>query len=263
MVAWLLPSRSRRVRMESARGRGFSKARAAMGGSKFTVYSITVMCYNAKETARGEAPSVKTLIVDYGMGNLHSVQKALGYLGEKSELCGDADKIARAGRIILPGVGAFNDAMAELTRLALMEPLLAAAARGVPILGICLGMQLLFGGSEEGGAPKGLGILPGRITRLNADGLKIPHMGWNAVENRDPVFFAGLPQRFWVYFVHSFCFADIGAPFCAGVAGYGAPFAAAVRRDNVFGAQFHPEKSGDAGLLMLRNFLNFGGGSSC
>ncbi len=206
---------------------------------------------------------MNTVIVDYGMGNLHSVQKALAFLGEGSTLSRDGDEIIHADRIILPGVGAFADAMAELKRLELVKPIQQAASAGVPLLGICLGMQLLFEYSEEGGYHDGIGLFPGGITLMKAPGLKVPHMGWNTVLNRDGVLFANLPNEFSVYFVHSYCYQPTDKPFVAGVTEYGKPFACAVHQNNVFATQFHPEKSGDVGMQILRNFLSCKGVASC
>lgn len=197
----------------------------------------------------------RVVIIDYGMGNLHSVQKAVAALGAQPVLSQCAQEIADAPRLILPGVGAFGDAMAELNRLQLVETIQCAAQRGTPLLGICLGMQLLFAGSEEGGWHDGLGLLPGAITRMHAPGCKVPHMGWNDVENRDEVLFDKLPAQFSVYFVHSFCAQETDTPFVSGVTAYGEPFACAVRHKNVCGTQFHPEKSGANGLQILHNFL--------
>ena len=199
------------------------------------------------------------VIVDYGMGNLHSVQKAFAFLGAQPVLTQDPAQIAQAERLVLPGVGAFGDAMAELERLDLVAPLCTAARRGTPSMGICLGMQLLFENSTEGGSYKGLGLLQGSIEKLPDKGLKIPHMGWNTVENRDPIFFKDLPAAFSVYFVHSFAALDTCQSHVAGVTEYGVPFACAVREKNVFGAQFHPEKSGENGMQILRNFLSYQG----
>ena len=196
-------------------------------------------------------------IVDYGMGNLHSVQKAFAFLGAQPVLTQDAAQIEQAERLVLPGVGAFADAMAELERLRLTDAVRKAADKGTPLLGICLGMQLLFESSAEGGGCPGLGLLEGRIEKLPDKGLKIPHMGWNTVVNQDEVFFAALPEAFSVYFVHSFAALDTGKPYVAGVTEYGVPFACAVRQGNVFGAQFHPENSGEIGMQILRNFLAY------
>lgn len=198
-------------------------------------------------------------IVDYGMGNLHSVQKAFAFLGAQPVLTQDAAQIEQAERLVLPGVGAFADAMEELERLRLTDAIRTAAEKGTPLLGICLGMQLLFESSAEGGGCPGLGLLEGRIEKLPDKGLKIPHMGWNTVVNQDAVFFASLPEAFSVYFVHSFAALDTGKRYVAGVTEYGVPFACAVRQGNVFGAQFHPEKSGENGMQILRNFLAYQG----
>ena len=198
-------------------------------------------------------------IVDYGMGNLHSVQKAFAFLGAQPVLTQDTEQIEQAERLVLPGVGAFADAMEELERLRLTDAIRTAADKGTPLLGICLGMQLLFESSAEGGGCPGLGLLEGRIEKLPDKGLKIPHMGWNTVVNKDAAFFGALPEAFSVYFVHSFAALDAGKPYVAGVTEYGVPFACAVRQGNVFGAQFHPEKSGENGMQILRNFLAYQG----
>ncbi len=198
-------------------------------------------------------------IVDYGMGNLHSVQKAFAFLGARPVLTQDPVQIEQAERLVLPGVGAFADAMAELERLQLTGAIRRAAESGTPLIGICLGMQLLFESSMEGGYCQGLGLLEGRIEKLPDKGLKIPHMGWNTVENRDKIFFKQLPAEFSVYFVHSFAALDTRPPYVAGVTEYGVPFACAVRQKHIFGAQFHPEKSGENGIQILRNFLSYQG----
>lgn len=194
-------------------------------------------------------------IVDYGAGNLRSVQLAFARLGVPAQVTGDAACIAAADGVILPGVGAFADAMNALQRSGLIPTLMDTAASGKPFLGICLGMQALFSGSEEGPGVAGLGLIPGFVRRLPDCGLKIPHMGWNSLtpQKQSPLL-DGLPAEPYVYFVHSFaCRADHTEDVLA-VTDYGVPFHAAVQRDNVMGVQFHPEKSGRVGERMLRNF---------
>lgn len=194
-------------------------------------------------------------IIDYGMGNLRNVQKALEYIGQPACITQDPEEIGRADRVILPGVGAFRDAAAEMRRLGLDAAFCREAEAGKPLLGICLGMQLLFARSEEFGVHEGLGLLDGAITRMNGgDGLKIPHMGWNSVtaQGNSPLM-KGLDGADF-YFVHSYAAMDAQADYVSGICRYGADFAALVSAGNLHGAQFHPEKSGEAGLLLLRNF---------
>ena len=192
-------------------------------------------------------------ILDYGMGNLRSVQKALQYLGADAHIVSDPAEADGASRLVLPGVGAFRDAAERLRASGLDEALLRAARAGKPVLGICLGMQLMFAQSEENGVYEGLGLFPGKITRLEAPGMKIPHMGWNTIVTRAcPLWEAG--EEKCVYFVHSYCAAEISEDWTAAVCEYGMPFSAAVCRGNVMATQFHPEKSGAAGLEMLRRF---------
>ena len=201
-------------------------------------------------------------IIDYGMGNLRSVQKAFQFLGFEAEITDDPTRIAAASHVILPGVGAFRDAMARLQETALDKALLSAAASGKPVLGICLGMQMMFEHSEENGRYDGLGLFPGTITRFEDRGLKIPHMGWNTLVSRDcPLFDQG--EDPCVYFVHSYCMADVSDEWTAATCTYGQTFTAAVCRGNVMATQFHPEKSGEAGLRMLRRFALWKGESPC
>lgn len=192
-------------------------------------------------------------IIDYGMGNLRSVQKAFEFLGFRADITQDPVKIAAADKVVLPGVGAFEDAMIRLRQTGMDKALLEAARAGKPVLGICLGMQMMFEHSEENGIFDGLGLFPGTITRLEDRGLKIPHMGWNTLETRDcPLFDAG--ENPCVYFVHSYCAAEVSDEWTAATCTYGQTFTAAVCRGNVMATQFHPEKSGEAGLKMLRRF---------
>lgn len=195
-------------------------------------------------------------IVDYGAGNLRSVELAFGRLGVHTQVTADPDMLALADGLILPGVGAFSDAMAALGRSGVVPAVLEAVRSGRPLLGICLGMQMLLDGSEEGPGVPGLGLIPGEVRRLPECGLKIPHMGWNSLAPaKSSPLFAGLPERPYVYFVHSYaCRASDPADVLA-VTDYGVPFHAAVQRGNILGFQFHPEKSGDVGQTMLENFV--------
>lgn len=197
-------------------------------------------------------------IIDYGMGNLRSVQKAFEFLGYEAVITDSAEKILSADHVVLPGVGAFRDAMDKLNTTGLTEVVKKVAASGTPLLGICLGMQLMFEHSEENGYYDGLGLFPGTVTHFPASPLKVPHMGWNTLQTRDcPLFDAGTDAC--VYFVHSYCMADISDEFTAAVADYIIPFTAAIARGNVMATQFHPEKSGECGLKMLRRFAEWKG----
>ena len=201
-------------------------------------------------------------IIDYGMGNLRSVQKAFEFLGFEAVITDDPAVIAAADHVVLPGVGAFCDAMARLRETGLDRAVIATAESGKPLLGICLGMQMMFEHSRENGFYDGLGLLPGTITKFEDRGLKIPHMGWNTLETRDcPLFDKGDDPC--VYFVHSYCMAEISDDFTAATCDYGQVFTAAVCRGNVMATQFHPEKSGEAGLKMLRRFAEWKGDAAC
>ncbi|WP_019914376.1 imidazole glycerol phosphate synthase subunit HisH [Paenibacillus sp. HW567] len=196
-------------------------------------------------------------IVDYGMGNLHSVSKAVERLGYKSLVTGDAGEILSADSVILPGVGAFGDAMEHLRSSGLDAVVKKAAASGKPLLGICLGMQLLFSSSEEYGTHEGLNLLPGSVARFEPrEGYKVPHMGWNRLEFLQPQspLFAGLEEGH-VYFVHSFHATVAEESDLLAVTDYGHPVTSIVGRGKVFGMQFHPEKSGELGIKLLGNFL--------
>lgn len=192
-----------------------------------------------------------TLILDYGMGNVRSVQKALEHLGEQATIGTD---IARADWLVIPGVGAFGEAMANLTPY--VDDLRAFARSGQPLLGICLGQQLLFETSEEHGEHKGLGILPGRVRYFPTDaGLKVPMIGWAPLTVEKPKgIFAQTATGTKVYFVHSL-YVDCAPELVTATASYGLTYAAAVQQGNVHAAQFHPEKSSHAGLTMLKEFL--------
>ena len=194
-----------------------------------------------------------TAVVDYGVGNLKRITNAMGYLGLETRITSDERELERANSIILPGVGAFPDAAERLHGLGLDRALLNQAKRK-PVLGICLGMQLLFDAGEEIRNCKGLGLVGGRIERIRTEN-KLPHIGWNSLTFPNPSpLFAGVEEGSCVYFVHSYCaIADDPADVLA-LTEYGAPVTAAVGRGNVYGCQFHPEKSGETGLQILRNF---------
>jgi glutamine amidotransferase len=195
-------------------------------------------------------------VVDYGMGNVRSVLNALEHLGADAELVG-ADGLGSVDKVVLPGVGAFGDAMAELRGRALVEPLREAAADGRPLLGICLGMQLLASTSREHGEHEGLRLIPGTVERIETDPvLRIPHVGWNdMVAERDSELFAGLDEEPTFYYVHSYEVRPDDAEVVTGSAPYGRPLTATIERDNVYGVQFHPEKSQRDGLKLLDNFV--------
>jgi glutamine amidotransferase len=189
-------------------------------------------------------------IADYGMGNRRSVEKALAHVGAESVITTD---VKDASAIILPGVGAFPEAMRHLERTGLGEALIERAAAGVPLLGICLGMQLLFESSTEHEGARGLGILPGTVTRL--DSPRLPHIGWNLVTfEREAALTEGLGDAAAFYHVHSFACRPADPADVVGTSEYGERFVSVVERDNVMAAQFHPEKSSKDGLRMLRNF---------
>ena len=197
-------------------------------------------------------------IVDYGVGNLFSLQSSFAAIGAEAVVTGDATELAAAERIVLPGVGAFGDAAEKLRATGLDKAVLDAANAGKPLLGICLGMQLLLEKSYEFGEHTGLGLIPGAVRPI-ADvipaGYKIPHIGWNALElqGKESPLFRYTKEGDYVYFVHSYHGADCGE-YVSAVTEYGAPLTAAVERGNVYGCQFHPEKSGSVGLNILRAF---------
>jgi len=199
---------------------------------------------------------VTVALVDYGMGNRRSVEKALEHVGARVVRTADRDEVASADAIVLPGVGAFPEAMRRLAALGLIEPLRERAEAGVPVLGICLGMQLLFDRSDEHEGAAGLGLLPGTVTRLEAPGLKIPHIGWNTVTfSRPSPLTDGLGAAAAFYHVHTFACRPREESDVVGRGEYGERFVSIVERGNVMGAQFHPEKSSLDGLALLRNFV--------
>lgn len=196
-------------------------------------------------------------IIDYGAGNLMSVKKALDFIGAESEITADKDKIKNASHVILPGVGSFGDAMASMAERGLVDTVREVALSGKPFLGICLGLQLLFAESDESPAVPGLGVLDGKISLIpKNDGLKVPHMGWNSVEiKQNSGIFKGIPNGSYFYFVHSFYLNGAKADEVAGTTQYGTEIQCAVEKGNLCATQFHPEKSGEIGLMLLKNFL--------
>lgn len=197
-------------------------------------------------------------VIDYGAGNLRSVLHALKHLGvEELRLVKTPDELQGAKQLILPGVGAFGAGMQQLHKQNLVKPLQQAIAAGTPYLGICLGMQFLFEHSDEMGQHEGLGILPGQVTRFPASpDLKIPHMGWNQLDIRQPsILLENISAASYAYFVHSYYCAPANQSDIVATVDYGLPFTAVVQRDNIYGVQFHPEKSQQTGLQILRNFL--------
>lgn len=196
-------------------------------------------------------------VIDYDAGNIKSVEKALAALGEQVAVTRDKGKILSAERVILPGVGAFGDAMEKLHKYRLVEVIREVVDAGTPFLGICLGLQLLFESSEESRGVAGLGILPGKILRLPEDqGLKIPHIGWNSLSYpNNGRLFAGIPEQSYVYFVHSYYLQAAEPEIVTAATEYAATIHASVEKGNVFACQFHPEKSSDVGMKILKNFL--------
>lgn len=195
-------------------------------------------------------------IIDYDAGNIKSVEKAMALLGQQVEITREPDAIRRADKVILPGVGSFGDAMGKIRQYGLDDVIRQVVEDGIPFLGICLGLQLLFERSDEAPGVNGLGILKGEILRIpDAPGLKIPHMGWNSLEfPNEGRLFKGLPEESYVYFVHSYYLKAADAGIVTATTEYGVQIHASVEKDRVFACQFHPEKSGDAGLQILKNF---------
>ncbi len=194
-------------------------------------------------------------LLDYGVGNLHSAAKALDRAGADVRVVPTVDAAAGTAALVVPGVGAYGACLAGLGRAGGAEAVAAWIKGGQPVLGICVGMQLVFEGSEEGPVRDGIGAIAGTVRRLPST-VKVPHIGWNEVQVRPGShLFAGLPEGTRFYFVHSYA-AEAGDPAVAAVCHYGMSFAAAVERDNLFGTQFHPEKSGSGGLALLANFVD-------
>lgn len=196
-------------------------------------------------------------IIDYDAGNIKSVEKAMVLLGQEVEITRDPGVIRNADRVILPGVGSFGDAMGKIRQYGLEKVILQVAEDGTPFLGICLGLQLLFERSDEAPGVSGLGVLKGEILRIpDVPGLKIPHMGWNSLEfPRKGRLFRNLPEEPYVYFVHSYYLKAADAGIVTAATEYGVQIHASVEKGQVFACQFHPEKSGDVGLQILRNFV--------
>jgi glutamine amidotransferase len=205
----------------------------------------------------------KIAVIDYGMGNLRSVEKALQVSGGHALVTSSAAGIKSCSKIVFPGVGAFGDAMAELKRRRLVKPIISAIRDGVPFLGLCLGLQLLFEKSEEASGVKGLGVLKGEVRkfRLSARGLKVPHMGWNEIAYSaeriadSKKIFKDVPNGSYMYFVHSYYVKPRDKNVILTTTGYGIEFVSGVAKDNVYGLQFHPEKSQKAGLKIMENFV--------
>lgn len=197
-------------------------------------------------------------LIDYDAGNIKSVEKALVHLGEQVVLTRDKDVLLQADKVILPGVGAFGDAMHNLKKYDLIPVIHEIVAKKTPFLGICLGLQLLFAGSEESDGVEGLGVLGGSIIKIpEQEGLKVPHMGWNSLQflNRG-VLFQNLPEEPFVYFVHSYYLKAKEESIVTATTEYGTIIHAAVEKDNVFACQFHPEKSSHVGMQILKNFAD-------
>jgi glutamine amidotransferase len=199
-------------------------------------------------------------IVDYGMGNLRSVEKAFEKLGVPTCVTSTPEEVAGANAVVVPGVGAFGDAMHELEKRNLTAVVTDQAARGIPLLGICLGQQVFFEESEESPGIRGLGLLSGKVKRFPKMGLKVPHMGWNSLTIREGSrLFDGIPDGSFFYFVHSYYVEAQASECIAAWCEYGIRFTAAVEKDNIFGVQFHPEKSQKVGLQVLANFARIAG----
>lgn len=198
----------------------------------------------------------KIVIIDYGMGNLRNVQKGFERVGFEAKVTRNKREIESASALVLPGVGAFKDCMANLERFGLIETLLRSIRKGKPYLGICLGLQILFSESEEFGFQKGLDVIKGRVVKFKPDQEhKVPHIGWNAIEKKREVpFFQGIESGDFFYFVHSYYVIPEEPRWVSSVTDYGIPFASSIWKENLFATQFHPEKSQQKGLRILENF---------
>ena len=196
-------------------------------------------------------------IVDYDAGNIKSVEKALQFLGQEPVVTRDKETLLQAEKVIVPGVGAFGDAMGKMHQYGLVEVLREIAAKGTPLLGICLGLQLFFESSEETPGVEGLGLLPGKIVRIpDKEGFKIPHMGWNSIQiNPASRLLKGIEEGAYVYFVHSYYLQAENEADVAATTDYVVNIHAAAEHENIFAKQFHPEKSGEIGLRILKNFI--------
>jgi len=196
-------------------------------------------------------------VIDYGMGNLRSVEKGFLKVGVDAKVVSDPQSVNDADAVVLPGVGAFRDCMRNLDQMKLIEPILKSIRKGKPYLGICLGLQMLFTESEEFGVYKGLDVLKGKVVRFRID-LKVPHMGWNTVRVlRRPPIFDNIDDDSYFYFVHSYYVSPDDDKITAGATDYGITFTSMVWKDNIIATQFHPEKSQEAGLKILKNFGDF------
>jgi len=201
------------------------------------------------------------VVIDYGMGNLHSVRKALEVVGARARISSHAEGILKADKIVFPGVGSFGAAMKELNRRKLVKPIKDVIAGGKPFLGLCLGLQLLFEGSEEAPGVKGLDVLKGDVKRFKVKSLKVPHMGWNNIVQNSKLkvqsskILKNVPNNSYMYFVHSYYAKPEDKKVILTTTNYGIDFASGVCRDNVYAFQFHPEKSQALGLKILRNFV--------
>ena len=204
-------------------------------------------------------------IVDYDAGNIKSVEKALQFLGQEPVVTRGKETLLQAEKVIVPGVGAFGDAMGKMHQYGLVEVLREIAAKGTPLLGICLGLQLFFESSEETPGVEGLGLLPGKIVRIpDKEGFKIPHMGWNSIQiNPASRLLKGIEEGAYVYFVHSYYLQAENEADVAATTDYVVNIHAAAEHENIFATQFHPEKSGEVGLNMLRRFAQWKGDKSC
>ena len=197
------------------------------------------------------------VVIDYGVGNLFSVEKALLQFSQDVVVTGKRELIEAADKLVLPGVGDFGECMSNLEATGLIPTIKGCIAKGTPLLGICIGEQILFEGSEESPGAKGLGIFKGMVRKIQAPGLKVPHMGWNSVDFAEPrhPLFANLGEHPYFYFVHSYHCVPEDSGIITATTEYGERLTAAVARGNVMATQFHPEKSGDVGLQVLKNFI--------